>query len=177
MFDIGWVEIGLIAVVALIVIGPKDLPAAMRTLTGIIRKMRGMMREFQSGVDDLVREAELKELRDEVEKSARDGLGDLDPMIDPTGGYGDPFESTENEGAATSTVGDAGTKKLESGGKDANDTGGTDEAADAPDAKPKAAKASAKPAGKSAKSTKASAKTKTGLTKNAAGGSASKAKA
>ncbi len=96
MFDIGWVEIGLIAVVALIVIGPKDLPAAMRTLTGIIRKMRGMMREFQSGVDDLVREAELKELRDEVEKSARDGLGDLDPMIDPTGGYGDPFEDKAN---------------------------------------------------------------------------------
>ena len=115
MFDIGWVEIGLIAVVALIVIGPKDLPNAMRTLTGIIRKMRGMMREFQSGVDDLVREAELKELRDEVEKSARDGLGDLDPMIDPTGGYGDPFEQ---EPAPATDLKPAETKTLTSDTKD-----------------------------------------------------------
>lgn len=167
MFDIGWVEIGVIAVVALIVIGPKDLPQALRTLTGWVRKLRGMMREFQSGVDDLVREAELKELRDDIEQSARDGLGDLDPSIDPTGGFGDPFEAADGgPGAAPKVEGKEG-KKLES--KDPKDTGGMDEAADTPapgpaSRKPKAAKpqsaapksAASKPAApKPAKSTSA----------------------
>lgn len=181
MFDIGWVEIGLIAVVALIVIGPKDLPQAMRTLTGMIRKLRGMMREFQSGVDDLVREAELKELRDEVEKSARDSLGDLDPSIDPTGGLGDPFEDDGKLSGGSDEP-----KKIESNSKDS--AGGTDEAADKPAAKsaskPKTNKAAAKPkaakktGGKTAKKApRKASSTKAGLTKKGPAAGASKAKA
>ena len=46
MFDIGWPELLLIMVVALVVIGPKDLPAAIRTVTTILRKVRGMAAEF-----------------------------------------------------------------------------------------------------------------------------------
>ncbi len=56
MFDIGWQEIFVIAVFALIVIGPKDLPRALKTVTGVIRKMKGMARDFQSGMDDIVRD-------------------------------------------------------------------------------------------------------------------------
>lgn len=86
MFDIGWQELFIIAVAAIIVVGPKDLPRALKTITGLIRKLRGMAREFQSGVDDMVREAELDDLKQEM--SAATG-GDLrksiEDAIDPTG--------------------------------------------------------------------------------------------
>lgn len=63
MFDIAWSELGVIAVVALIVIGPKDLPKVLRTIGQWTAKARSMAREFQSGIDDMVRETELEELR------------------------------------------------------------------------------------------------------------------
>ena len=63
MFDIAWSELGVIAVVALIVIGPKDLPKVLRTVGQWTAKARAMAREFQSGIDDMVRETELDELR------------------------------------------------------------------------------------------------------------------
>ncbi len=63
MFDIAWSELGVIAVVALVVIGPKDLPKVLRTVGQWTAKARSMAREFQSGLDDMVREAELDELR------------------------------------------------------------------------------------------------------------------
>ena len=63
MFDIAWSELGVIAVVALVVIGPKDLPKVLRTIGQWTSKARSMAREFQSGIDDMVREADLDELR------------------------------------------------------------------------------------------------------------------
>ncbi len=70
MFDIAWDELGLIAVVALIVIGPKDLPKVMRQAGRWARKAREMAAEFQHGVDELVRESELGDIKREVEKAA-----------------------------------------------------------------------------------------------------------
>ena len=55
MFDIGWPELMLIMVIALVVIGPKDLPAAIRTVTTILRKVRGMASDFQSGLEEIGR--------------------------------------------------------------------------------------------------------------------------
>ncbi|WP_300301620.1 Sec-independent protein translocase protein TatB [Ferrovibrio sp.] len=63
MFDIAWSELGVIAVVALVVIGPKDLPKVLRTVGQWTAKARSMAREFQSGLDDMVREADLDDLR------------------------------------------------------------------------------------------------------------------
>ena len=57
MFDIGWQELFILAVLAIIVIGPKDLPRTIKTVTGWLRKARSMARELQSGIDDVVREA------------------------------------------------------------------------------------------------------------------------
>ena len=62
MFDIAPTELLLCAVVALLVIGPKDLPRAMRTAGGWVAKARGMARHFRSGLDAMVREAELEEM-------------------------------------------------------------------------------------------------------------------
>ena len=62
MFDIGYSELLLIAVVALIVIGPKDLPRVMRTVGHWVGRARGMARHFRSGIDTMMREAELEEM-------------------------------------------------------------------------------------------------------------------
>ena len=62
MFDIGYTELLLIAVVALVVIGPKDLPQALRTAGRWIGQMRRISGHFRAGFDAMVREAELEEL-------------------------------------------------------------------------------------------------------------------
>ena len=62
MFDIGTSEFILFALVALIVIGPKDLPKAMRVVGRFVGKARGMASQFRSGFDAMVREAELEEM-------------------------------------------------------------------------------------------------------------------
>lgn len=86
MFDIGWQEIFVIAVLALIVIGPKDLPRALKTVTGVIRKMKGMARDFQSGMDDIVRESELMDMKKQIEaETGGDLRKEIENSIDPDG--------------------------------------------------------------------------------------------
>ena len=67
MFDIGWSELLVIAVVAIVVIGPKDLPRALRTVGQWTGKMKRMAREFQSQFNEAMREAELDDVKKEVE--------------------------------------------------------------------------------------------------------------
>jgi sec-independent protein translocase protein TatB len=62
MFDIGAGELLLILIVAVVVIGPKDLPLAMRTAGRWIGRMRRISAHFRSGIDAMVREAELEEM-------------------------------------------------------------------------------------------------------------------
>jgi len=63
MFDFAWSEILLIGAVALIAIGPKDMPAAIRTVSRMIKKARRMAAEFQTHVDEMVREADLGDVK------------------------------------------------------------------------------------------------------------------
>lgn len=98
MFDIGWQELFLIGLVAIIVIGPKDLPRVLRTVTLGIRKVRGMAREFQDGIDELAREADLHDLRKEIEEGVG---GDLQDEIKS---IGDPARDVE---ASVREIGDA----------------------------------------------------------------------
>ena len=62
MFDIGYSELLVVAIVALIVIGPKDLPRVMRTVGQWVGRARGMARHFRSGIDTMIRESELEEM-------------------------------------------------------------------------------------------------------------------
>lgn len=66
MFDIGWSELLVLAAVAIIFVGPKDLPRMMRTVGQYVSKARAMARDFQNSFEDLARETELEELRNEV---------------------------------------------------------------------------------------------------------------
>ena len=66
MFDIGWTEFLVIGVVALVVIGPKELPRVLRTMGQGVRKLRHMAGEFQGQFNEALREAELSDLKDSV---------------------------------------------------------------------------------------------------------------
>jgi sec-independent protein translocase protein TatB len=76
MFGVDSTELIIVAVAALIFIGPKDLPAAMRTVGRWIGKIRGMARHFHSGVEAMIRDAELEEMekkwREENERIMRE---------------------------------------------------------------------------------------------------------
>jgi sec-independent protein translocase protein TatB len=81
MFDISWTEFLLIGVVALIVIGPKELPAVLRTLGQWTRKVRGMAADFQNQFQEAMREAEMADLKKDVDDMAKDISG-FDPLKD-----------------------------------------------------------------------------------------------
>jgi len=86
MFGFSWAEIGLIMAVALVAIGPKDLPVAIRTVTAMVKKARGMASEFQGHVDEMMREANLSDVKTEINKLRRfDFKSAAEQTIDPDG--------------------------------------------------------------------------------------------
>ncbi len=86
MFDIAWSEMALIAAVALIVIGPKDLPRVLRQVGIWVRKLRMLAGEFQKNVDEMVREAELDDVKRDVERIGRVDLDrEVVKAVDPGG--------------------------------------------------------------------------------------------
>jgi sec-independent protein translocase protein TatB len=88
MFGFSWAEIGLIMAVALIAIGPKDLPVAIRTVTKMMKKARGMAAEFQGHVDEMMREANLADVKTEIGKLRRfDFKTEAEKFVDPDGAF------------------------------------------------------------------------------------------
>ena len=69
MFDIGWPELLVLAIVAVIVVGPKDLPRLMATLGRYLGRIRAMAAEFQRSFEDIARQAELEELKREIDRA------------------------------------------------------------------------------------------------------------
>ena len=104
MLDIGWIEILIIAIVALFVVGPKDIPKALRTVGIWVGKLRHLSREFQTTVEDAVRDTEIDEVKKQLE-SAKTGLTkELNESIDPKGeltrvlsGVNDTSENTTSK--------------------------------------------------------------------------------
>src|ERR1700730_16315754 len=81
MFYISWTEFLLIGVVALIVIGPKELPAVMRGLGQWTRKIRSLAADFQNQFHEAMREAEMADLKKQVDDVAQD-IKEYDPLKD-----------------------------------------------------------------------------------------------
>ena len=95
IFDVGWGELVLIGIVALIVFGPKELPVVLRTFGQYMTKIRRMAAEFQSQFQEAMREAEMAELKqhfDTIQDAAK-GIGSLDPASS----IGNPIESAAAE--------------------------------------------------------------------------------
>lgn len=72
MFDIGWSELLVVGLVALVVVGPKELPGLMRTIGGYIRKIKQTASQFQRQFEEAVEESEIGKLKSSVDELSRD---------------------------------------------------------------------------------------------------------
>src|ERR1700761_2444366 len=108
MFDFAWSEILLIGAVALIAIGPKDMPAAIRAVAGMVKKARRMAAEFQTHVDEMVREADLGEVKKAFSDIRNlDIEGIMEKHIDPDRSIRDTFADNPLDTlASTRTAGE-----------------------------------------------------------------------
>src|SRR3954447_9495113 len=105
MFDIGWSELLVIGVVALVVIGPKDLPRVLKTVGIWVRKARAVSREFQSSVEQMVREAELEDVRKEIQKATSlDFDKEIKAAVDPKGELSEALTPPSLDLAASPSV-------------------------------------------------------------------------
>ncbi|HEY4043237.1 MAG TPA: Sec-independent protein translocase protein TatB [Rhodopila sp.] len=110
MFDFAWSEILLIGAVALIAIGPKDMPAAIRSVSSMIKKARRMAAEFQTHVDEMVREADLGDVKKAFTDIRNLDIGGaLEKHIDPDRSIRntfaeDPFKPTYPTADASSAA-------------------------------------------------------------------------
>lgn len=94
MFNFGWGEILLIGIVALIAIGPKELPTVLRSVGQMLAKVRRMASEFQGQFQEAIREADIADLK----KQAEDIVGDVSKY--------DPLSETKNDIEKTFTLPD-----------------------------------------------------------------------
>lgn len=149
MFDIGWTELLVVAVVMILVVGPKDLPRMLRTFGQTIGKVRRMAGEFQSTFNEALREAEqqadIADMKKQVEKAANfDPLGDIKKSIETDRKPPKPAEAKPADTAAAKPADDAG-----AGGKSTTPAGasetGTGPAIQAPAAGAPASKTPATP--------------------------------
>lgn len=100
MFDIGWQELFIVAILAIIVVGPRDLPRTMRTIMSYVRKAKGMARDFQDGIDEVAREVELDDIRKEANKIAHMDLDkEIQETLDPTGSLNDSLDMSDVQSA------------------------------------------------------------------------------
>src|ERR1700731_4339445 len=95
MFDIGWGELLLIGIVALIAIGPKELPTVLRTLGQWMAKLRRMATEFQNQFHEAMREAELADLKKQVDDLTTQAQGYT--HFEPVGDVRKELEGTQHE--------------------------------------------------------------------------------
>jgi len=114
MFDIGWVEMMVVAVVMIVVIGPKDLPVVLRTMGRWIARVRAMARKFQDSIEEIAEETGLDKMRDEMRSIGDFNIEDeIEKAIDPQGEVreaisGDPAKALES---AEDGAEDAGAEK------------------------------------------------------------------
>ena len=151
MLNIGWGEFLIIGIVALIVIGPKELPGVLRTIGQAMTKLRRMAAEFQGQFQEAMREAEIADLKKEVDELTEKAKGYAD--FDPIGEVRKDFESTQQqiEGALADKSADPLSTSLETsvepaeGGRDSEAALAEDFHTAAP-AEPVKADATAEPA-------------------------------
>ena len=106
MFDIGWGELVVIGIVALIAIGPKELPTVLRTLGQFMGKVRRMANEFQGQFQEAMREAEMADLKKHAEdiKSSVGDLANFNPIANTQKEIESAFDATEKSATSETTA-------------------------------------------------------------------------
>ena len=96
MFDIGWQELFVVAILTVVVVGPKELPRVLRTVMGLVRKARMLARDFQNGLDDVVREADLDDMKKQLGTMANGDIAKtIEDTLDPNGDIAKDLDMTE----------------------------------------------------------------------------------
>ena len=90
MFDIGWGELVVIGIVALIAIGPKELPGVLRSVGQWVGKIKGMASDFQGQFQEAMREAEVADLKKQFDEASS-------AATNFTSGFDNPLESAKNQ--------------------------------------------------------------------------------
>ena len=94
MFGLGMTEMIVIGGIALLVVGPKDLPKVFKGIAAVMKQIRKLTREFQGVVNDMIRESDLDDLRKEAQ--------DLRKSIDPTSEIREAMQEVEDDVQETS---------------------------------------------------------------------------
>jgi sec-independent protein translocase protein TatB len=98
MFDLGWGELLIVGAVALVVLGPKELPNALRAVTNLTKSARRLAGEFQSGINEIVREAELEDARKTAQSMTKGSISKaIEKAVDPTGEMKSSVSSLEKD--------------------------------------------------------------------------------
>jgi sec-independent protein translocase protein TatB len=132
MFNLGWGEIALIGIVALIAIGPKELPTVLRTVGQMLAKVRRMASEFQGQFQEALREADIADLKKHADDivsdvSKFDPLGDTQKDIEKSLALPDPMaEPAVSSNTASDFRPDAPAEALPAPGEQAPESGVTD---------------------------------------------------
>lgn len=94
MLDVGWTEILVIAIVLIIVVGPKDLPQMLRTFGRMVTKMRGMASDFRQQFDEALREADLEDVKKTIGDAQKlNPLNTIRDAVNPLRQMGDEIKS------------------------------------------------------------------------------------
>lgn len=95
MLDFAWSEIAVVGLVAVLVLGPKELPKAMRTVAQFTRKARKLAGEFQGHWNEMLRESELQDVKNAVTKISTANVGsEVQKLIDPSGEFARELDDT-----------------------------------------------------------------------------------
>ena len=87
MFDLGWMEMAMIAVITLMIVGPKDMPKVVKGVTEGVGRLKALSSEFRSGLDDLAREADLDKLQQDIDKVANAASEEMNAIEDMAGDF------------------------------------------------------------------------------------------
>lgn len=110
MFDFAWSEIALIGVVALVLIGPKDMPVAIKAVSEMVKKARKMAADLQGHVDEMVKDTSIAEVRQQINEIRNfDVRGEIERAVDADGSLrstfnDDPFRTKPASGESTANV-------------------------------------------------------------------------
>ena len=81
MFDLGWQEFLMVAVVLMLVVGPKDLPKVLRAITQVTGQARRMANEFRNGLNDIAADEKVKEVKQMMEDAKSGDIGDISSFL------------------------------------------------------------------------------------------------
>ncbi len=87
MFDLGWMEMAMIAVITLMIVGPKDMPKVVKGVTEGVGRLKALSREFRSGLDDLAREADFDKLQEDIDKVANAASEEMNAIENMAGDF------------------------------------------------------------------------------------------